>query len=85
MGAEKIDEEVQKSKRALFDLRIAQRTKQVGRYRPWTCFVRSRGLAAVSMIKFRRVRLQPFKPSDFWYHKKKVRHCMFFRNGGLSP
>ena len=47
MGAEKIDEEVQKSKRALFDLRIAQRTKQVGIYRPLTCFLRFRGLAAV--------------------------------------
>ena len=47
MVAEKIDEEVQKSKRALFDLRIAQRTKQVGIYRPLTCFLRFRGLAAV--------------------------------------
>ena len=37
MGADKIDEEVQKSKRALFDLRIAQRTKKVGlvRFRAW--------------------------------------------------
>ena len=47
MGAEKIDEEVQKSKRALFDLRIAQRTKQVGIYRPLTCFLHFRGLAEV--------------------------------------
>ncbi|CAK0756448.1 hypothetical protein CVIRNUC_002456 [Coccomyxa viridis] len=49
MGAEKIDEEVQKSKRALFDLRIAQRTKQ------------------------------PFKPSDFWYNKKKIAQLLTVR------
>jgi hypothetical protein len=30
LEASQIDEEVQKSKRALFDLRMAQRTKQVG-------------------------------------------------------
>ncbi len=31
MSQEQIDEEVQKAKRALFDLRIAQRTKQASR------------------------------------------------------
>lgn len=34
LNASQIDEEVQKSKRALLDLRIAQRTKQVGALDP---------------------------------------------------
>lgn len=38
MSQEQIDEEVRKEQRALFDLRIAQRTKQVRKFRPRLLF-----------------------------------------------
>ena len=75
MSQEQIDEEVRKEQRALFDLRIAQRTKQVSIIRPHpsvSCsYDPGHGIGACESKSW-HLHVQPFKPSDFGYHKAKV-------------